>query len=106
VVMTADARRYARGHVLAADAGAAADVREVADRRGWDVEVEALTGGAAPVRAEIVEGIRFAEPLRVRLIARDGGRAPDAAEVIRALAGRSDVWLDDGRALDDGARGR
>jgi hypothetical protein len=42
----------------------------------------------------------------VRLIARDGGRAPDAAEVIRALAGRSDVWLDDGRALDDGARGR
>jgi hypothetical protein len=97
--MTGDIRRYARGHLLAADAGAAREAQRVADRLGWDAEVETLTGGPAAVRATPVAGVRFAEPLRVRLTARDGEREPDAAEVLRALAGRVEVWLDDGRAL-------
>ncbi|MFJ6651331.1 hypothetical protein ACIQLJ_00875 [Microbacterium sp. NPDC091313] len=97
--MTGDTRRYARGHLLAADAGAARAVQLAADRLGWDVTVETLTGGPAPARTAAVEGIRFADPLRVRLTAREGEREPDAADVLRALAGRADVWLDDGRAL-------
>jgi hypothetical protein len=99
-VMTSDARRYARGHVLAADAGAARAAIDAADRRGWDARVETLTGGPAPTRAEPIEGLRFAEPLRVRLLARDAADEPDAGDIVRALAGRADVWLDDGRALD------
>lgn len=97
--MTGDTRRYARGHLLAADAGAARAVELAAADLGWDTAVETLTGGPAPVRAAPVEGVRFADPLRVRLVAREGAREPDAAVVLRALAGRADVWLDDGRAL-------
>lgn len=98
--MTVESRRYAHAHVLAADAGAAAAAVAAADRLGWDAEVEPLTDGPAPARAAPPEGLRFADPLRVRLSARDGSRAPDAGDIVRALAGRADVWLDDGRALD------
>jgi hypothetical protein len=83
-----------------ADAGAAAAVREVADRLGWDAATEPLTEGPASTRAQPPEGLRFADPLRVRLTARAGARPPDAADVVRALAGRADVWLDDGRSLN------
>jgi plasmid stabilization system protein ParE len=86
--------------VLVADAGAAAAVREVADRLGWDTEVEPLSDAPAAVRPAPPEGLRFADPLRVRLLPRRAQRDADAADIVRALAGRADVWLDDGRALD------
>lgn len=98
--MAARSDRYVRDWVLVADAGAAAAVRETADRFGWDAVTEPLSAAPAAPRAAPAEGLRFAEPLRVRLTARSAARPPDAADIVRALAGRADVWLDDGRTLN------
>lgn len=89
--------RYARGWVLAADAAAAEAVRAAADGLGWDSAVEPLSD-PPPDRPAAPEGQRFADPLRVRLSERPGSREPDAGDIVRVLAGRADVWLDDGRA--------
>ncbi len=97
--MSTDSRRYARGHVLAAGAPAIDAVRDAAARRGWDVAVETLTGAPAGDGPGPVEGTRFVDPVRIRLLSREAPGEPDAGEIVRALARRADVWLDDGRAL-------
>lgn len=89
-----------RGWVLVADERAAAAVREAADRFGWDAVTEPLSDAPSVARPAPEGARRFADPLRVRLTAREAARPPDAADIVRALAGRADVWLDDGRALN------